>query len=97
MNIYVSPEEVRDLSARLSRIGEDLDALINNMQVIIADELPPVMGGQTCDSYIAQFEDLKPGFVKSRQLVEDISIQLNEIVTGYENTDADMAARVNQR
>ncbi len=94
MNIHVSTEEVRDLAARLSTIGDEINSLIANMHGIVVDELPSVMTGLSSESYVDQYNDLEPSLIASRNLVEDISVQLNSIVAGFEDRDSDMASRV---
>lgn len=94
MNIHVSTEEVRDIAARLSAIGEEINSLIANMHGIVVDELPSVMTGLASESYVEQYNDLEPSLIASRNLVEEISVQLNSVVTGFEDRDSDMASQV---
>jgi len=79
---------------RLSNIGEEINGLINNMHTIVFDELPPVLAGQASDKYQDQYNDLEPSLLAGRQLVEDISVQLNSIVAGFEDRDSDMSSQV---
>ena len=94
MDIHVSTEEVRDLATRLSTIGDEINTLISNMHGIVIDELPSVLTGLASESYVDQYNDLEPSLIASRTLVEDISVQLNSIVTGFEDRDSDMSSQV---
>ena len=95
MNIHVSTEEVRDLASRMSIAGEDLESIITRLDSMINQELGTVMTGMASDSYVAQYVDVQRAPVAGRQLVEEISVQLNSIVTGFEERDSDMSSQVN--
>lgn len=95
MNIHVSTEEVRDLASRMSIAGEDLESIITRLDSMINQELGTVMTGMASDSYVAQYVDVQRALVAGRQLVEEISVQLNSIVTGFEERDSDMSSQVN--
>ena len=58
--IHVSTEEARELATRTLNLAEELNSLILSQDNIINDELPPVLEGQTAQSFIDQYDHLRP-------------------------------------
>jgi len=94
--IHVSTEEARELASRTLNLAEELNSLILSQDNIINDELPPVLEGQTAQSFIDQYDHLRPSLVASYDMLVNVAGQLNSIVTGFEDRDQNMSAQVNQ-
>ena len=94
--IHVSTEEARELATRTLNLAEELNTLILNQDSIINDELPPVLEGQTAQSFIDQYGEIRPSLVASYDLLINVGGQLNSIVAGFEDRDMDMSSQVGQ-
>ncbi len=80
-------------SKTLSQQGDIFEDCINTMSQVIS-ELPDIWEAETCDRYVEQFDEAKPTLEKVRQLIEDMSAQMQKISDNFARADADMAGQM---
>ena len=86
--------EQLDASAKkLMEEMEAFDACISNMTAVVSN-LPDIWEAQTCDRYVEQFEELKPGFESTRDLIGEMSEQMSKIAQNFADADSDMAGQM---
>ena len=89
--IRISPEEMRSRASSYRNEGENLEQIITNMDTLLT-QLQSEWEGAASQSYAERYEALKPGFVKARELVEEIAVSLETVASTMEQTDADIAS-----
>ena len=88
--------DYEQLAASATRLKEEMDVFtecIENMSTVI-DGLPDIWEAQSCDRYVEQFADLKPGFESTRDLIGEMAEQMSKIAQNFADTDADMAGQI---
>jgi WXG100 family type VII secretion target len=86
--------EALDSSARqLLDEMENFNECIEKMSAVI-DRLPDIWEAKTCDRYVEQFEDLKPDFVRTKELIGEMAEQMQAIAKNFEETDSGMAGQI---
>jgi len=86
-------EALASSAKTLSQQGDAFEDCITVMSQVIS-ELPDIWEAETCDKYVEQFEDAKPTLEKVRQLIEDMSTQMQTISDNFAQADADMAGQM---
>ena len=88
--IRMTPESMRSRAAEYSAEGEKLQEIINKMDNLLT-QLQGEWEGAASESYAQRYQELKPGFVKARELVEEISTALKSTANIVEETDSNIA------
>lgn len=91
--IRLNEEGLTSSSAQLKGQGNELESLIGQMQRVI-DSLPEAWEGDAAIAYVEQFASLKPGLEKTRQLVEDIAVQIDQTLQAVQELDANIASKL---
>lgn len=91
--IRFNAEGMSLVSQRLKRDGEELQSVINSIQDTVSS-LPESWEGNAAQGYMQQFEDLKPGLLATRQLVEVIANQIELSLSSMQETDSEIASRL---
>lgn len=86
-------EALASSAKTLSQQGDTFEDCITTMSQVIS-ELPEIWEAETCDKYVEQFEDAKPTLEKVRQLIEDMSTQMQTISDNFAQADSDMAGYI---
>lgn len=86
-------EALASSSKTLSQQGDAFEDCITVMSQVIS-ELPGIWEAETCDRYVEEFEDAKPTLQKVRQMIEDMSLQMQKISDNFAQADADMAGQM---
>lgn len=86
-------EALASSSKTLSQQGDTFEDCITVMSQVIS-ELPSIWEAETCDRYVEEFEDAKPTLQKVRQMIEDMSLQMQKISDNFAQADADMAGQM---
>ncbi|MBP3459046.1 MAG: WXG100 family type VII secretion target [Lachnospiraceae bacterium] len=86
-------EALASSAKTLSQQGDTFEDCITTMSQVIS-ELPDIWEAETCDKYVEQFDDAKPTLEKVRQLIEDMSTQMQTISDNFAQADADMAGQM---
>jgi len=86
-------EALATSSKTLSQQGDIFEDCINTMSQVVS-ELPDIWEAETCDRYVEQFDEAKPTLERVRQLIEDMSAQMQKISDNFAQADADMAGQM---
>ncbi len=89
--IRISPDEMRQKATAYRTEGGNLDSIISQMDTLLG-ELQNEWEGAASESYAARYEELKPSFVKARELIEEIATSLDSVAATMEQTDSDIAS-----
>ncbi|HIW86259.1 MAG TPA: WXG100 family type VII secretion target [Candidatus Eubacterium faecipullorum] len=88
--IRMTPESMRSRAAEYSAEGQKLQEIINKMDTLLS-QLQSEWEGSASESYAQRYTELKPGFVKARELIEEISTALKSTANIVEETDTNIA------
>lgn len=91
--IRLNAEGLTNASTQLKSQGNELESLINQMQNII-NSLPDSWEGDAAVAYAEQFASLRPGLDETRQLVEDIAVQIDQTLAAAQELDANIASKL---
>lgn len=86
-------EALASSAKTLSQQGDTFEDCIATMSQVIS-QLPEIWEAETCDKYVEQFDDAKPTLEKVRQLIEDMSTQMQTISDNFAQADSDMAGQM---
>lgn len=86
-------EQLEVAAKKLTDEGNTFEDCITNMTAVI-DGLPDIWEADTCDRYIAQYEELKPSFEATRNLIQEMSEQMTKIYQNFKDTDSSMAGQM---
>lgn len=89
--IRITPDQMRSRAneyrieaGRLQDVISKMDSLLNQLQ--------GEWEGAASRAYASRFTELRPGFVKAKELVEEIARALDNTAARLEETDAQIAA-----
>lgn len=91
--IRLNAEGLTQASSQLKTQGNELESLINQMQNVI-NSLPDAWEGDSAIAYAEQFASLRPGLDKTRQLIEDIAVQIDQTLQAAQELDANIASKL---
>jgi WXG100 family type VII secretion target len=91
--IRMTPEQMRARAREFGVQGERTQEVINNMDRLL-NMLQEEWEGEASRSFKAKFEELRPGFVKTRELIEDINKVLTDTARITEETDRSLASQI---
>lgn len=91
--IRLNAEGLTQASSHLKSQGNELESLISQMQNVI-NSLPESWEGDAAIAYGEQFASLRPGLDKTRQLVEDIAVQIDQTLQAAQELDANIASKL---
>lgn len=88
--IKMKPEQMRIRAGEYSTQANNLQSVITKMDLLLK-ELQGEWEGQASEAYAAKFAELRPGFVKAKELIEDISTSLKKTAQIMEEADSNIA------
>ncbi|EPY2301812.1 WXG100 family type VII secretion target [Clostridium sporogenes] len=91
--IRLNAEGLERASNGLKSGGNDFEHLINTLQNIV-NSLPEAWEGEAAIAYAEQFASLRPSLDKTRQLVEDIAVQIDQTLRAAQELDSKIAAQL---
>ncbi|TCP31203.1 WXG100 family type VII secretion target [Scopulibacillus darangshiensis] len=91
--IRVTPEELRDMATRYNNESGNVEDLVGRLDTM-KGQLQGMWEGASSDAFAAQYEELKPSFVKMANLLADISKQLGDTANIIEDTDNQIAGQI---
>jgi len=92
VGIGVNADVLRTRSQEVRGDSSDLGELINRITNRV-NALESDWHGAAAQSFIQQWADLRPSFTQAQTVLEDISTQLDQAATAFEQFDADMASK----
>ena len=90
--IRMTPEQMRSRAGEVRNQGETLQEVVNRTGNII-NELQTEWEGQASRAFAEQWDRLRPAFNDMKQLILDISTQLDGTANAVEQLDQDIASR----
>ncbi len=88
--VRMTPDSMRARATEYSVEGQKLQEIISKMDNLLT-QLQSEWEGAASESFAARYQELKPGFIKARELIEEISNALKSTANILENTDKDIA------
>lgn len=88
--IRMTPEKMRSRAGEYTTQANNLQSIINKMDILLKD-LQGEWEGSASEAYAARFAELRPGFVKAKELIDEISQALKSTAQIVEETDANIA------
>ena len=89
--IRISPDEVRTLASSYGQQGAAVEQIIGTMDGL-KEQLMGVWEGNAADAFAGKYDELRPSFVKMRELIEDINKALTKSANLQEQTDDSIAS-----
>lgn len=89
--IRMTPDMMRDRADQYRTEGENLQGVIDKMDSLL-DQLLTEWEGAAAEAYNEKFEELRPGFVKAKELIDEIAQSLDKTANTIEETDANIAS-----
>lgn len=84
--IRMTPDQMRTRAGEYTTQGENLQQVINSMDRLLT-QLQSEWTGKAADGFTARFTELRPGFVKAKELIDEISAALKSSANTVEQTD----------
>jgi len=84
--IRMTPDKMRSRANEYTTQANNLDSIINKMDSLLK-ELQGEWEGNASEAYVARFTELRPGFVKAKDLINEISASLKKTADIVEETD----------
>lgn len=86
-----SPTEMIQKAEEINSYGENFDSLTKELKKAIDFLCTGSWAGASSDAFLEQYDELKPGFENTLELIYGISGQLKEIANILESTNSDIA------
>ncbi len=90
-NIRITPDTMRQRATEYRTEATNVENVISNMDRLLG-ELRGEWEGAASEAYAARFEELRPGFVKAKELILEIADALTNAAASLENADTDLAS-----
>lgn len=84
--IRISPDTMRERANQYRREADTVDGVIKNMDKLLA-QLQSEFEGEASKAFSERYQELKPGFVKAVELIQEIANKLDETAKIMEETD----------
>ena len=91
MAIRISPDVMRERANQYRNEAQRVNEVIAKMDSLLG-QLQGEWEGAASQSYAARYNELKPGFVKAEELINEIAAALTSTANIMEQTDVDIAA-----
>ncbi|MCR5144634.1 MAG: WXG100 family type VII secretion target [Lachnospiraceae bacterium] len=88
--IRMTPEKMRQRAGEYTTQATNLNSIITKMDGLLG-ELQSEWEGSASDAYAERFRELRPGFVKAKELIDEISTALKNTAQIVEETDQNIA------
>ncbi len=93
--IRLTPDDMRGRSREYHSEGEKFQETINNMERLL-NQLQEEWEGKASEAFKARFEELKPAFNQTKELIDDIAQKLEGTANQLENLDLELSKQINQ-
>lgn len=90
--IRMTPESMRARAGEYAREAESIQQIINNLDRLLR-QLQQEWEGDSSRAYAEKFTQLRPGFVNTKNLVDEISAALKKAAQIVEDTDKNIASQ----
>lgn len=89
--IRITPDQMRSRANEYRVEAENVQTVIGKMDRLLST-LQSEWEGQASRAYAARFGELRPGFVRARELIDEIARALDTTASSLEGVDAQIAA-----
>ncbi|MBR3226045.1 MAG: WXG100 family type VII secretion target [Atopobiaceae bacterium] len=89
--IRITPDQMRSRANEYRVEAENVQDVINKMDALL-NRLQGEWEGEASRAYASRFQELRPGFVRARSLIDEIARALDNTASTLEETDARIAA-----
>lgn len=89
--IRITPDQMRTRANEYRVEAGNVDNVISKMDRLLT-QLESEWEGESSRAYSTRFAELRPGFVKAKELIEEIARALDTTAATLEDTDARIAA-----
>ena len=90
--IRMTPETMRTRAGEYTKQAETLQQIIGKMDTLLTN-LQAEWEGDASQAYAARFKELRPGFVKAKNLIDEITTALKSTAKIVEETDKSIAGK----
>lgn len=88
--IKITPETMRQRATQYRKEANEVHASYSNMDALLRT-LHTEWEGRAADSYDARYQSLRPNFLKTEDLINDIAKSLDNTAATLEQTDQNIA------
>lgn len=88
--IRMTPETMRQRAGEYTTQANNLQSIITKMDALLK-QLQSEWEGNASEAYAAKFAELRPGFVKAKELIDEISTALKNTAEIVSQTDQNIA------
>ena len=92
MAIRISPDAMRGRASEYRNQAANVHEVISKMDSLLS-QLQGEWEGAASQSYAARYTELKPGFMKAEELINEIAAALDSTARIMEETDQSIAAQ----
>ena len=88
--IRMTPETMRQRAGEYTTQANNLQSIITKIDALLR-QLQSEWEGNASEAYAAKFAELRPGFVKAKELIDEISTALKNTAEIVSQTDQNIA------
>lgn len=89
--IRITPDQMRSRAGQYRGEASNVQEVISNMDNLL-NQLQSEWEGAAAESYASRFAELRPGFIKAKDLIEEIAQALDATAQTLEETDSSIAS-----
>ena len=90
--IRITPDQMRERAKEYRTEADNVNGIIGRMDNLLV-QLQGEWEGAASESYATRYQELKPGFVKTEELIREIAAALEATARLVEETDQEIASR----
>jgi len=90
--IRMTPETMRVRAGEYRNEAATVEGVINKMDTLLKN-LMDEWEGEASRAYNERFLELRPGFVKTKELIDEIAVALDKTADIVEETDSNIASQ----
>ena len=88
--IRMTPDTMRERAGEYRTEADNVQSVIDKMDRLL-DTLLTEWEGAASEAYANKFAELRPSFVKGKELIDDIAMALDKTAEAVESTDTQIA------
>lgn len=91
--IRITPDQMRGRASEYRAQAGNVEEVISKMDTLL-NQLQGEWEGQSSEAYAARYSELKPGFVKAKELINEIAHALDQTANDLEQLDSEIASKL---
>lgn len=91
--LRISPDQMRDRASAFNNHATTLEGVIADMDRLL-QSLQEEWEGEASSSFAARYQELKPNFIKTKELIAEIASTLSGVASSSEQFDSEMASHI---